>query len=471
MMTTLFPLRFRRLKDNSLIFANEAGQFFQSDDKFLNRLSSRSLTKLDYQFLDNGAFSSAKAGDLNETAFLHQLAGRMQKPSELSYLILVPTLRCDLACSYCQVSRAALNAKGFDWSEETLALVLSYIGESQSDRIQIEFQGGEPTLRIDLLKAVMEFCREKFETCRFIVCTNLSKLSPELLELVAFEDVFVSSSMDGAPEMHKNQRTETDDLTRRFYDNFKQLAEIIGDRLSALPTLDSKKLPNPSTLLNAFDHYKMRSIYLRPIVYHGFARKRHSDSRDYQVDWQNFYEACVYEMISRNSTVTEDYYEEYYLTLILKRLLRSGEDSHIDLRSPNWLGYDHQLIDYDGQIYPSDEARMMARTGQADLSIGMVQSGLDFQKRDKLQSRAFNALDPWCSQCPYQAACGSDPIDDLARHGRTDVPKPATAFCQKHLHMFDFAMELIFSKDENVQRSLALWLGLPAPVALGERLL
>ena len=467
-MITVFPLRFRRLPDRSLIFANEAGQFFKSDDAFLNRLSDQNLTQSDNRFLSDRAMSSARQGDLNETAFLHRLAGRMRTPSELSYLILVPTLRCDLACSYCQVSRAALNAKGFDWSKETLSQVLAYIDASQSDKMQIEFQGGEPTLRLDLMKSVMEFCRAKFKTCRFIVCTNLSDISPEFLEIVSHEDVFVSSSMDGSPETHKSQRTNTDDLTSRFFTNFEALAEKIGGRLSALPTLDSKNLPAPSNFLDAFDRYNMRSIYLRPIVYHGFARKQHSESRNYQNDWQKFYEACVFEMIERNFHGIGSIYEEYYLTLALKRLLRSGEDNHIDLRTPNWLGYDHQLIDYDGQIYPSDEARMIARTGQADLSIGTVFAGIDYQKRNELQARAFNALDPWCSQCPYQAACGSDPIDDLARHGRTDVPKPATVFCQKHLHIFDFAMSLIFSKDSKVQHSLASWLDLPTSTDLGE---
>lgn len=470
-MSTVFPLRFRRLPDDSLVFANEAGQFFKSNDAFLQRLSSNELSKSDNAFLADRAMASRADGDLNETAFLHRLAGRLRKPTELSYLILVPTLRCDLACSYCQVSRAALNAKGFDWSEETLSRVLGYIGDSNSKKIQIEFQGGEPTLRIDLMTAVIEFCRTKFEECRFIICTNLSRLSPEFLELVASDDVFVSSSMDGAPEMHKSQRTNTDGSTQQFFENFATLAKQIGGRLSALPTLDPKKLPTPKEFLDAFDDYNMRSIYLRPIVYHGFARKRHSDSKDHQTDWQKFYQDCVYEMVARNASGPDEYYEEYYLTLILKRLLRSGEDSHIDLRTPNWLGYDHQLIDYDGQIYPSDEARMLARTRQADLSIGRIETGIDHEKRDALQARAFNALDPWCSQCPYQAACGSDPIDDLARHGRADVPKPATAFCQKHLHLFDFAMELIFSKNENIQRSIAYWLGLPIAADLGDELL
>lgn len=470
-MTLVFPLRFRRLRDENLVFANEAGQFFKAEDSFLNRLVSSELTADESDFLLDRSMASKYDGDINETAFLHRLSSRLKKPKSPSYLILVPTLRCDLACSYCQVSRAAINAKGFDWDEPTLNSVLAYLSELETDSIQIEFQGGEPTLRLDLMQAVMEFCRGKFSETRFIICTNLSNVSEDLLNLFSGDDVYVSTSMDGDVGTHQQQRTANVATTSRFFENFEKVQNLIGDRLSALPTLDTTNLPDPKEFLDAFAAYDMRSIYLRPVVYHGFARKRHPKSRNYQQEWQKFYEASVYEMVERNSELESHFYEEYYLTLILKRLLRPGEDSHVDLRSPNWLGYDHQLIDYDGQIYPSDEARMMARIKQVDLSIGHITTGIDDEKRRAVQGKAFNALDPWCSQCPYQAACGSDPIDDLARHGRADIAKPNTSFCQKHLHMFDFAMELIYSDDAKVQRSLAHWLGLPGPVKLGDSLL
>ena len=42
---------------------------------------------------------------------------RRYVPNVLDYIILVPTLRCNLACSYCQVSRASIAAKGYDWSQ------------------------------------------------------------------------------------------------------------------------------------------------------------------------------------------------------------------------------------------------------------------------------------------------------------------------------------------------------------------
>ena len=53
-----------------------------------------------------------------------QEAARRAEVDCLDYLILVPTLRCNLSCSYCQVSRAPVDQPGFDWSEETLGHVI-----------------------------------------------------------------------------------------------------------------------------------------------------------------------------------------------------------------------------------------------------------------------------------------------------------------------------------------------------------
>ena len=467
-MTEVFPLRFRRKSADKILFANEAGQSFLSDQGFLERLTSHAPSASDRDFLVSRGLARETPGDLNETAFLGRLAQRQRPPGKLSYVILVPTLRCDLSCSYCQVSRAAITAKGFDWTPDRLAQVLDFLDREGSETIQIEFQGGEPTLRMDLILDVVTFCRSRFRESRFVICSNLSELGPELIALLKSEDVHLSTSLDGPPAVHTRQRTLQPDLTDRFHANLEAATALAPGRVAALPTLDAEQLPDPSELLDAFAAYGMYSIYLRQVVYHGFARKRHPGSRDYVAEWQGFYNHVVEEMIGRNAQSDEAVFDEFYLTLALKRLLRAGEDGHIDLRSPNWLGHDHMVIDHDGMLYPTDEARMLARTGQIDLSIGDVAGGIDLAARRALQDRAFNALDPWCSQCVYQAACGSDPIDDIARTGRADPPRIDTAFCRRHMHIFDFATELLCSDRPDVQASIAKWLGMPGPAKLIE---
>jgi His-Xaa-Ser system radical SAM maturase HxsB len=467
-MSEILPLRIRRLNADTFVFADEAGRFFMAGDDLAQRLVDGQLSQTDRDYLSRRGMVT-ECGDVNETAFLHTLARRLEPPSGLAYVILVPTLRCDLSCAYCQVSRAAKNAIGYDWDEVTLDATIAYLDRNGGKTIQIEFQGGEPSLRMDLIERVAAFARQRFEKPRFVICTNLSNLDDDLRGFIENEDVSVSTSLDGPFWLHQKQRTVTEDTTNNFLKNLREACRLAPGRVHALPTLDVDALPSPSELLDAFDEYGLRSIYLRPVTYHGFARKRHPSSVAYDPRWAAFYEEVISEIIIRNRGIAGAAWEEFYLSHLLKRLLRPGENSHADLRSPNWLAYDHQVIDFDGQIYPTDEARMLARSRLIDLSVGDVKAGIDEERRLTLQGNAFNTFDPWCSRCPYQAACGVDPIDDLARHGFTGPPKPSTSFCQRHLHLFDLAMKLMHSPDVAVQDSIAKWLHLPASMELGRR--
>lgn len=468
-MTQTPPLRFRRLGPDTLLFGSEAGHSFLGDNQFLARFASGGLTDADSIFLaDQGLLFDE--GSLGETAYLYSLAQRFRRPQPLAYVLLVPTLRCDLACTYCQVSRVSEGASGFDWTPETLDSVLRLLDSASGEDIQIEFQGGEPTLRLDLVSAVIAFCRSRFARPRFVICTNLSRVSDELLVLTRSPDVYISTSFDGTLLLHQKRRTKTTGATQAFLDNLKTVQAEAPGRVDALPTLDPSDLPEPDELLDGFSDLGMRSIYLRPIVFHGFARKHHHMSASYDPRWKRFHEAVIRRMIARNAHGGEQaFYEDYSMSLAMKRLLRPGEDGHVDLRSPQWLGYDHLVIDFDGKLYPTDEARMLARSRIADLSIGRVAEGINTETRRQMQAGAINALDPWCSECPYQAACGADPIDAVARLGRIDAPTPHGFFCQKQTHIFDLAVELLASDDPVVQKSVAAWLKLPAPVALMSR--
>ena len=59
-------------------------------------------------------------------------------------------------------------------------------------------------------------------------------------------------------------------------------------------------------------------------------------------------------------------------------------------------------------------------------------------------------------------------VDDLARYGTTDLKRTETAFCRRHMHLFDFAFRLIYDPNEAVQYSLRRWLKVPGDkVCLG----
>ena len=204
----LWPLRFREVGER-IFFADEAGGFFLSDHAFLDRYATETLHQADHDFLAANGHAFEREGDLAHTAFGFRWTARQHACRPLAYLILVPTLRCNLSCSYCQVSRAAESAAGYDWTETRLAEVLSFIDRIDTDHMKIEFQGGEPLLRLDLLDRVRSFCRNRFSQNQFVVCTNLQRLGPAELAFLDCPDTFASTSIDGQPLDHDRRRTQS----------------------------------------------------------------------------------------------------------------------------------------------------------------------------------------------------------------------------------------------------------------------
>jgi len=463
---TALPLRCRPAADDGLLFVNDSGSFFRGDPEFASRLLSGRLEQADEAFLADRGHLVDEADALSFDAHTFNVAERIGRAGTLDYLILVPTLRCNLACTYCQVSRVAEQARGFDWSDAHLAAVLELIDTLSADQVKIEFQGGEPTLRPDLIRAVIERC-ERFSARQFVICTNLQELSPEILQLFDRSDLFISTSLDGDPGTHERNRTKG--RGSKFFANLDLLLSRYGaEKISALPTVDPSSPPEIDALIDAFRSRGLTKIFLRPINFQGFARKRHSHSREQDGAWRSYYERFVRRLVELNWANQDTVLEESYLSICLGRVFRPGRDRHVDLRNPNPAGVDYLVVDYDGSLYPTDEARMLTRSGVIDLKLGTVGSDWKGETWRMLNSHSTNQFDPACSRCAYQPYCGRDLVDDLSRYGRVDMARTSTEFCRKHQWLFDLIFELVYDKDAAVQHSLRRWLRLDCEAALGE---
>lgn len=465
------PIRSRATGGSEVLCVGDTGRFFKAPAEFTKRLAADEMHCEEARFLEAEGFAIPDGDVLGRYAHTYDMAQRIVAVGALDYLIFVPTLRCNLSCSYCQVSRANENALGYDWSEETLDAVLRRLDELPGDRIKIEFQGGEPTLRPDLIEAVIGRC-ERFETRQFVICTNLQRIDDRILRIFDREDVHISTSLDGDERTHQANRTGSVDATSAFHRNLAAILKRHGPgRIAALPTIDPLAPPAIDDLIDSYADRGFDSIYLRPINYQGFARKRHGDALAQDFRWYRYHRAFVMRLIERNWNDGSRVLEESYFSLCLRRIFRPGLDRHVDLRNPNPMGMDYIVVDHDGRVYPTDEARMLARSGIIDLSIGDVFDGWDTEARTTLNQHSSNLFDPACRRCAYQPFCGRDVVDDISRYGRIDMPRHETEFCRRHLNLFDLAFELIYLEEPAVRHSLCRWLGIPgSSVDLGSRL-
>ena len=180
---TLTPFRFREI-GNSLLVTNETGGFKSFDSGMFDRLFKTQLTAEDEASLRELGVIVDSETRWRLVSMAQQIRSKYRKETydrALNYLIVIPTLRCNLSCSYCQVSRAPLDAKGYDWDEARLREFSEFLENVESDHIKIEIQGGEPTLRPDLIKSIIDLCENRFLHSEFVICTNLIEISDEII--------------------------------------------------------------------------------------------------------------------------------------------------------------------------------------------------------------------------------------------------------------------------------------------------
>jgi His-Xaa-Ser system radical SAM maturase HxsB len=384
------------------------------------------------------------------------IALRRYRSKKLNYLILVPTLRCNLKCSYCQVSRADENAAGYDWTHSIAEGVKNYILKNATNDVKIEFQGGEPTLRPDLLKYIIDEVSSVLSDATFVICSNLQKLSPEILSLIDNELVSLSCSLDGPPEIHKKNRTFDNEMTGQFFANLDLILDKYGpSKISLVPTIaDYTKI---KSVIDFYYEKGLTEIFLRPVNYQGFARKQFSSESDDVEGWIAAYSKGVNYIFSQNDKVEKKLVEATF-SIHISKIFNPSKNGYVDLRNPNPLGRDYLVIDYDGVFYPTDESRMLSRIGAINLKIGDLENGLDINSVNKININNNNFNDPDCNNCGHQIHCGVDNIDKISRYGTIDIPTRDTFFCKNHMSIFDFVYKKIAEKDLLTIKNLNLHL-------------
>ena len=152
------------------------------------------------------------------------------------------------------------------------------------NHVKVEFQGGEPSLRTDLLSRIIDITIKHSSSAEFVICSNIVELTEEFKALIDRDDFFVSTSIDGSIEVMSANRTEDDGTSAQVMQNFDYILNTYGPtKISALPTVTEQQIEKPEELINTYLDLGFQNIFLRPVNYMGFARKQHKEL-SHQID-------------------------------------------------------------------------------------------------------------------------------------------------------------------------------------------
>lgn len=454
----LLPLRFLDLDDHRFVLTNFSGQHTVLDKQVLRQLIRHELAT-DHPLVDElearqflmrkGQGRSDVAIDLLAT----QYRTRLSRLADFTSLhILVVTLRCDTACRYCQVSRVSENKTAYDMTAETADLATDLVFRSPSQQLKIEFQGGEPLLNFPIVQRIIERATTTNAIAkrdlRFALCTNLAPITREMLEFCRARQVDISTSLDGPRELHAaNRPRATADSYERTIRGLELAREILGPRsVSALMTTTRESLKCPEAIVDEYVQRGFDSIFVRPLSPYGFAVKQDSRIGYAGADWNEFYKRALERILELNRAGIV--MREEYATIVLRRLLTPHPTGFVDLQSPTGLGISVAVYNYDGDVYLSDESRMLAEMGDQTFRVGNVSTHTyeELFYSEQLRQLVFDTMTeaiPQCATCAFQPICGTDPTFHHVTQGDAIGHRPTSAFCSHNMFVMRLLVQIL----------------------------
>lgn len=373
-------------------------------------------------------------------------ARRETVESGVSLHILVPTLQCAHSCQYCQVSRA-LDSPGFEMSEAMLDTACDTIFESKSPVLTVEFQGGDPLIRFDLVRRAIERIarRNAVERRRiqFVVASTLHQLDLEMCAFFRDHSVVLSTSIDGPPSLHNKNRPVPGRYSHeRTITGIAMAREHIAPGcVSALMTTTKASLAMPEAVVDEYVRLGFDEIFVRPMASHGFAKRNEAHLGYFLGAYFAFYERCLERVLWWNKQGVP--LRESAAAIWLNKLLSPFDSGYVDLQSPTGAGSAVLVYNYDGHVYPSDEARMLAETGDVTLRLGRIGEPLDRLRGSevvqRLRAESDGELRSECAECAFHVFCGPDPVEAIAA-GRTQAVA-LSDHCQRSTWLFRHLLE------------------------------
>jgi uncharacterized protein len=337
---------------------------------------------------------------------------------------------------------------------------------SPSPYLKLEFQGGEPLLNLELIKYVVEQCERRNviegRTLSFVITTNAAFIDDDVLAFARDHHIGMSTSLDGPAFIHNANRPRPGhDAYEKAILGIERARSVLGHgAVSALMTTTRLSLDHPTEIVDEYCAQGFDRIFLRPLSPYGFAIKTQAKT-GYELDaFLSFYKAALHHILELNRQGR--FFVEIYAQLLLTRILTPQSTGYVDLQSPAGAGISVAVYNYDGDVYATDESRMLAQMDDRTFRLGNVQTdsyeqifGSDLL-RTITRASCVESL-PGCSECAFQAFCGSDPVENYATQGDIVGHRPTSRFCGRNMEIIKHLLDLYYNGDDFVRRTFWSW--------------
>lgn len=446
-----------------VVLSNDAGEWHAlSDEGFTDLLGGKiEPGHADYEALRAKSFLRADL-DLEELA--RKVRRKRRYLGQGPHLaVVISTLRCNQSCRYCHASRTDMDRVDTDMSLETAKKVVDHAMRTPSPYLCFEYQGGEPTVNLDVIKFCVEYSREKNryerKTLDHSVVTNMTYMTDETADWLVKNGVLLCTSLDGPRELHDTNRPWTGQKGAAF-DTVIGWMKKINQRyvdmgrdpelwhVDALTTTTRASLGKGREIVDLYVELGLRNIHIRPLNPFGFATKTWKTIGYSMEEFLDYYRDILDYIIELNKKGVQ--IMEGTAATFLKKLLTPDDPNFVDIRSPLGAGTGQICYNYDGAILPSDEGRMVHAMGDPFFLIGHVdQTSFEEATRHPtvraLAASSFLDALPQCESCFAAPWCGVRPDHNYMLSGDLFGQRPLTLKHQQHLGILHILFERLLN--------------------------
>lgn len=294
---------------------------------------------------------------------------------------------------------------------------------------------------------------------RYVLCTNCVNLTDEMLDICKQYHVLISTSLDGPAFMHNSNRGKVDSY-EKVVAGIEKARDTLGhDQVSALMTTSVQALNYPIEIVDEYVKLGFKGLFLRALNPYGLASDN-PDWEDYTHKFITFYKKAFEHILELNRQGV--HFVEEFAVIVLRKMLTPFCTGFVDLQSPAGIVNSVLVYNYDGNVYASDESRMLAEKGDYTFCLGSV-----FLLYDKLvygekvkkwaQVWANEAL-AGCSDCAFRNYCGADPVRNHSTQGDMYGHRPTSLLCQKNKAIIEYLVSLIVERENEVMPIFKSWL-------------
>lgn len=470
---TLLPFRFTKFNDTEIFITNEVGEFlFISKDDF-TRMVNYQLEIHSETFLNLKSKHIITDSDIAPIITMLATKYRTKKGFLKNFTCLhmvVPTLRCNSNCIYCQVSRKDkdINTNQFDMNKRTAKKIVDVMFKSPSPTIKIEFQGGEPLLNFKIVQYIVKYAewRNVFakRNLEFVLCSNLSLMTEKMLTFFKKHHVYISTSLDGPRELHGKNRpllnanNNSHDL---LVDKIQLCRSYLGEHsVSALMTTTKFNIHQLKEVVDEYIARGITTIFFRSLNPYGFAKRDHT-TIGYTMDlFIERYLAALDYIIDLNLKGT--FFIEYFALLLFSRIFTPFSTGFVDMQSPAGVAISGVIYDYNGNVYLSDEGRMLAAMGDNKFLMGNVHKHSHQELfngpfiHSVLKMSCLECL-PECASCAYQSFCGADPVRNYVEQGDIIGNCHRSDICKRNKAVINHILNLLKNDDGKIADVFWSW--------------